>query len=110
MKKVLNAISTAVLALFFLSSFGWLIKSITMGEKILGETASRALITFVSFFDLFEESAAEVQKLPETFVPTPSAFKAVNELEDDLFALITYSNKDKNRTVELRNLKNDTVL
>lgn len=110
MKKVLSSLSTLVVILFFLSTFGWLVKSITQGEKILGETASDALITFVSFFDLFEESVEEVKKLPETFVPTPQDFQPVNQLEEDLFALISYSNAEKNRTVELRNLKDNNVL
>lgn len=97
MKKVLSSLSTLVVILFFLSTFGWLVKSITQGEKILGETASDALITFVSFFDLFEESVEEVKKLPETFVPTPQDFQPVNQLEEDLFALISYSNAEKNQ-------------
>tara|TARA_R110001592_G_scaffold23456_3_gene91978 strand:- start:6228 stop:7514 length:1287 start_codon:yes stop_codon:yes gene_type:complete len=110
MKKVLTPLANAVLVLFFLSTFGWLIKSITQGEKLLGDTTSDALLSFVSFFDLFEETVEEVQKLPETFVPTPTDFEPVNKLDEDLFALVSYSNKRKQRRVELRNLKNDSIL
>jgi hypothetical protein len=64
----------------------------------------------VSFLDLFEQSVEEVKKLPETFVPTPADFQRVNKLEEDLIALVTYSNEEKGRTVEMRNLRNDEVL
>jgi hypothetical protein len=110
MKKVLSALASVVLILFFLSSFGWLVKSTSHGDKILGESASKGLMTFVSFFDLFEKSVVEVKKLPETFIPTPADFNSINKLEDDLFALISYSNESEDRTVELRNLKNDATL
>lgn len=105
MKKVLTTLAYTVLILFFLSSFGWLVKSISQGNKVLGQNGSSALITFVSFFDLFEKSVKEVKKLPETFIPTPKDFSPINQLNQDIFALVSYSNKKKGRSVEVINLR-----
>ena len=107
MKKILPSLAVIVIILFTLSVFGWMVKHVTKGDRNFGSFINKGLDTFVSFLDLFEQSVEEVQKLPETFVPTPEDFQPVNKLEEDLIVLVSYSNEDKDRTVELRNLRND---
>ncbi len=110
MIKFLSRFSVLVLVLFALSVFGWLVKHQAQGDPLIGDKAGKGLMAYVSFLDLFEKSIEEVQKLPETFVPTPADFEPVNKLQNDLIALISYSNEQKGRTVEIRNLKNDENL
>ncbi|MCR9152731.1 MAG: arylsulfotransferase family protein [Bacteroidetes bacterium] len=110
MQKFLSRLSVFILVLFGLSVFGWLVKHQAQGDPLLGDKVGKGLNAFVGFLDLFEKSVEEVQKLPETFVPTPADFEAVNKLEQDLFSLISYSNENKGRSVEIRNLKNDESL
>lgn len=110
MKKVITFFAYLVIILFSLSAFGWMVKHVTKGDKDFGSGLSMGLDSFVSFLDLFEQSVEEVQKLPETFVPTPADFEPINNLKEDLIVLTSYSNPSKNRTVEIRNLLNDEVL
>ena len=110
MKRILTSLAVVVVILFCLSSFGWVVKHVTRGDKDFGRFINKTTDTFVSFLDLFEQSVEEVQKLPETFVPTPPDFEPVNDLRYDLFVLVSYSNENNGRTVEVRNLRNDEVL
>ena len=110
MEKFFLRLAIIILSLFGLSVFGWLVKHNSTGDKILGDKVGKGLDAYVSFLDLFEKSVEEVKKLPETFVPTPAGFEAVNKLENDLYALISYSNSEEGRSVEIRNLKNDESL
>lgn len=110
MEKFFLRLAIIILSLFGLSVFGWLVKHNSTGDKILGDKMGKGLDAYVSFLDLFEKSVEEVKKLPETFVPTPVGFEAVNKLENDLYALISYSNTEEGRSVEIRNLKNDESL
>lgn len=110
MEKFFLRLSIFVLSLFGLSAFGWLVKHHSQGDPILGENLGNGLLAYVGFLDLFEQTVEEVQKLPETFVPTPADFEPINELDQELLALICYSNKDKGRSAEIRNLQNDESL
>lgn len=110
MEKFFLRLSIIVLSLFGLSTFGWLVKHHSQGDPILGAKLGKGLIAYVGFLDLFEQSVEEVQKLPETFVPTPADFEPLNELDHDLLALISYSNEQKGRSVEIRNLQNEETL
>lgn len=110
MKKVIPFFAYTVILLFGLSAFGWMVKHNTRGDKDFGPKIKKGLDAYVSFLDLFEQSVEEVKKLPETFVPTPADFKPINNLEEDLIVLTSYSNEQKNRTVEIRNLRNEEVL
>ncbi len=110
MKKIITSFAYLVLILFGLSAFGWMVKHTTKGDKDFNPTLKKGIDAYVSFLDLFEQSVEEVKKLPETFVPTPSDFEPVNNLEEDLIVLTSYSNEKKNRSVEIRNLRNNTVL
>ena len=109
MKKVITSLAVIVIVLFTLSSFGWMVKHVIKGDKDFGKAINNGLDAFVSFLDLFERSVKEVKQLPKTFVPTPKDFQPVNKLKQDLWVLVSYSNEDKGRTVELRNLKNNRV-
>lgn len=110
MKKILPVFAVLVIILFSLSAFGWMVKHVTKGDVDFGQNLNKGLDSFVSFLDMFQQSVEEVKKLPETFVPTPADFEPINTLEDDLIALVTYSNNEKGRRVEVRNLRNDEVL
>ena len=110
MQKFLTRFSALVLILFGLSVYGWLVKHQSQGDPLLGDKVGKGLNTFVSFLDLFEKSVEEVKKLPETFVPTPVDFQTINNLETDLLALVSYSNAEKGRSVEIRNLKSDETM
>jgi len=110
MEKFLKRFSVLVISLFCLSVFGWVVKHQSQGDALLGDKVGKGLMSFVSFLDLFEQTVEEVQKLPETFVPTPADFEAINKLDQDVFALISYSNEDKGRSVEIRNLRTEASL
>jgi len=109
MKKFLTTFSVIVIILFAFSTFGWVVKHVVQGDKDFGRPVHKSVEAFVGFLDLFQESVKEVKKLPGTFVQTPDDFSAVNKLDTNIFALISYSNPEKGRTVEIRNLKNDSV-
>ncbi len=111
MIKVLKAFSIVVICLFTLSIFGWMSIHISKGDKEFGFL--REPIKFMySFPDMFSSSVDEAQTraLPKTFIKTPENFKSVNKLQDDLLALISYSDTNDTRTVALKNLRDDSVL
>lgn len=108
MKKLINLVAYTVITLFILSTFGWVVKHSVKGSKDFGK-AGKVVVEFVSFFDLFEQSVEEIKELPKTFVKTHENFSPINELEEDLWILTSYSDPEKKRTIELRNLKTDEV-
>jgi hypothetical protein len=108
MKKVLSIFSKWVLALFFLSLFGWLVQQITKGDKRFSSVSS-PVKTFVGFPDLFKQSVKEVKTLPGTFVKTPTNFEVINKLQNDLVVLSTYSNPEGGRNAELINLRDNSI-
>ncbi len=63
-----------------------------------------------SFPDMFKQSVDEVKSLPKTFIKTHESFVAVNELDSDLVVLTAYSDEKDKRSIELLNLRNDSVL
>lgn len=109
MSKWIFRLATTVIVLFFLSAYGWVVKHVVDGDNNFGATVNETVLDFVSFFDLFEESVEQVKSLPKTFQQTPENFDAINVLEEDVWGLFAYSDPDKLRTVELRNLRNDSV-
>ena len=110
MQKIIKYFATTVIVLFILSIFGWTVKHMTKGDKEYAAAISEPIKLLIDFPDLFKASVKEVKTLPETFVKTPEGFNSINNLEIDVNALITYSNSDTKRTIELRNLKNDESL
>lgn len=108
MKKIIASISYIIIAVFILAVFGWVVKHNTLGDKDFG-MLKKPLDKLVSFPDLLKQSVKEVKKLPETFIKTPPDFESVNKLEKDLWVLSTYSNSQKERTVELVNLRDEAV-
>lgn len=98
-----------VIVLFLLSLYGWTVKEAAQGKLGWGQNIKKGLLAFVGFLDLFEKSVEEVKQLPKTFVATPQDFKPVNRLQRDVWSLISYSDTDKKRTIEIRNLRNDSV-
>lgn len=109
MRKVVLSFAYLVVALFLLSTFGWVVKHVVQGTKDFGEPINSGIKTFVGFLDLSQETVKEVKSLPETFIATPNDFESINKLTEDLWALVAFSDKDKLRTVELRNFRNDSV-
>lgn len=109
MRKVALVFSYCVVVLFTLSAFGWMVKHIVLGTKDFGPTVNSTVKEFVGFLDLSKATVKEVKSLPETFVPTSADFQPINKLAADLWTLVTFSDEDNKRTVELLNLRNDSV-
>lgn len=108
MKKFLSIFSTTVIALFFLSIFGWMVSHIQKGDKNFGFL--QAPIEFMyTFPDIFSKSVEEVKKLPPTFIPTPEDFSPINKLDEDVMVLTTYSDTSNSRSITLSNLRDDSV-
>ena len=84
-----------------------MVKHVTIGDKDFGAFTNQSMSHLVSFPELFKKSVEEVKTLPPTFLKTPDDFEPINKLEEDVLALITYSDDNDDRTVELRNLKTD---
>mgnify|MGYP001572723380 CR=1 FL=1 len=110
MQKAIKYFATTVIVLFFLSIFGWTVKHMTVGDKQYSSFITEPVKALIDFPDMFKETVKEVKKLPDTFVKTPEGFNTINNLEIDVKALITYSTSNNERTIELRNLKNNESL
>lgn len=106
MKRALSIFSTTVIALTILSVFGWMVKHRTLKDKDFG-FLNKPVEEVSSFFDLFKKTVKEVQTLPGTFVRTQSDYKEINQLENDVYALVTYTNDKNNRSIEVLNLKTE---
>ena len=109
MQRAILLFAKTVIVLFLLSAFGWMVKHAVQGNLGWGPKINRGLVTFVSFFDLFEQTVEEVRELPKTFVPTPADFTPINQLENDVWGLVTYSTRDFERKVDLLNFRNDST-
>ncbi len=86
-----------------------MVSHITKGDKRFG-FITEPVKQVISFPDMFTQSVKEVKKLPGTFVPTPKNFKAVNNIQDDIYVLSSYSDTSDSRSVVVMNLKNDDIL
>lgn len=109
MIKVLKIFSYTVIFLFVLAIFGWMSIHIAAGDKKFGFLDGPVKFMY-SFPDMFKKSLEEVKGLSKTFIPTPTDFVAVNELEEDLIILTSYSDEKDSRTIVLKNLRNDSIL
>ncbi|NND76726.1 MAG: hypothetical protein HKN39_00905 [Flavobacteriales bacterium] len=109
MKKAISYFSKLVIVLTILSVFGWAVKHITLGDKKFG-FLENPIKQLSDFPDLFKQSAKEVAEPPKTFVKTPEDFNSINRLSKDVLALVSYSNENNGRTVDLLNFRNDSVL
>ncbi len=110
MQKAIKYFATTVIVLFFLSIFGWAVKHMTIGDKQYSSFITEPVKALIDFPDMFKETVKEVKKLPDTFVKTPEGFNTINNLEIDVKTLIPYSTSNNERTIELRNLKNNESL
>lgn len=104
MNRLLLFLAQTVVLLAVLSTFGWAVKHRAAHTKDFG-WANDVLDGLAGFPDLFTASVDEVQRLPQTFVPTPEGFEPVNRLREDVWALSAYSNEDAGRTIALWNLR-----
>lgn len=93
-----------VVFLAVLSAFGWMSKHRAKKDRDFGVFNSW-VEALSGFPDSFEASVEEVQALPQTFVPTPSDFVALNRLEADVLTLTAYSNAADGRDIAVRNLR-----
>lgn len=109
-KKIFLLFSNTVLVLTFLSAFAWLVKEANSKSEILGKGIDQVLIKWSSFPDKFSKAVDQVQHLPETFIPTPVSFTPINKLEEDILVLFTYSSSNRDRNIELKNLRTDSLL
>jgi hypothetical protein len=102
--RILPLFAQAVVFVALLSAFGWAAKHRAKGDRDFGWF--NPVVDHLSGFpDLFQQSVQEVQSLPQTFIPTPSDFRAENRLTQDVWALSAYSNEEGGRTLDLWNLK-----
>ena len=101
--------SKLIIAVTFLSVFGWSVKHITLGDKDFGFLTT-PIEELSGFPDLFKQSVKEVKTLPGTFIKTPEDFTPINLLKKDIKVVSAYSNEQGNRTVDLLNLRNNEVL
>ena len=106
--KLLNGITSVIIILALLSFYGWSVRKHGIPGKAQG-LWGKFLVTLTSFPDLVTQAAEEVEKLPGTFVPTHPAFSSVNRLDYDINVLVSYSNEEGNRAIEVRNLKTQAV-
>ena len=106
--KLLNGITSVIIVLALLSFYGWSVRHHGIPGKAHG-LWGKFLVTITSFPDLVTQAAEEVEKLPGTFVPTHPAFASVNRLDYDINVLVSYSNEEGNRAIEVRNLKTQAV-
>ena len=93
-----------VVFLAVLSAFGWMSKHRAKKDRDFG-VFNGWVEALSGFPDSFEASVEEVQALPQTFVPTPSDFVALNRLEADVLTLTAYSNAADGRDIAVRNLR-----
>ena len=108
MKRFLSIFSTIVIILFALSIFGWMVSHIEKGDRDFGflNEPVKFIYTFPS---VFSQSVEEVKKLPATFVVTPEDFSPINNLQEDVMVLSTYSDTNDSRSIVLRNLRDDSI-
>jgi len=109
LKKTLTIFSVLVISLFFLSFYGWVVKEISVNKQKYGFITEPIKFMY-TFPDMFKQSVEEVKKLPGTFVKTPKNFKPINKLDQDVYALFSYSESDKVRAIIVKNLRNDSVV
>ena len=109
MKKVLAFSAKTIVVVFSLSLLIWLTKHSYSKEKEFG-FVGELIRNLGDFPDMFSMAVEEVQKLPETFVLTPSNFKDINELNQDVKLLSAFTSKPKERTVQLFNLRDNQLL
>ena len=83
MKKIVAVFSTIVMLLFVLALFGWMVSQIGNKGKNFGFLTEPIKFMY-SFPDLFKQSVEEVNSLPKTFIPTPTDFSPINDLDKDL--------------------------
>ena len=110
MQKIITKTTYTVVVLAAITVFSWAVAQHVKGERMFGKYVHKVLEVMTTSLDIFEQAVEEVQSLPKTFVPTPEGFTAVNELEDDLWVLLNYTNEENSRTAEVRNLKDGAVL
>ncbi len=109
MNKILKTFSIIVISIFSLSLFAWIVHHVSLGDKNFG-VVNKVVESVYSFPDLFKQSVNEVKRPPKTFVATPDDFEPINKLKSDLKVLTAYSDTGRFRSIELLNLKNDSVL
>ncbi len=107
--KLLNSITSAIVVLALLSFYGWSVRKHGIPGKAQG-VWGKFLVTLTSFPDLVTQAAKEAEKLPGTFVATHPLFESVNRLDYDINVLVSYSNKDGNRAIEVRNLRSQSTV
>lgn len=108
MKSVLKVFSVLMIILAVLSVYGWMVNQIGTKNKDFG-FLTKPIKFMYSYPDLFEQSVEEVNALPQTFIPTPADFQGINELDEDLMVLSTYSDTSESRSIVLRNLRTDSI-
>ena len=108
-KRSAKVFTQFIALLAVLAVFGWMSKHRAKGERDFG-WANGFVDGLSGFPDAFKQSVKEVQKLPQTYVSTPSDFVPLNLLEEDVLTLTAYSNEEEGRQIAVRNLRNGEEL
>lgn len=110
LNRIIQAFAFTVIGLFLLAMFGWLSVHLSKGDKDFGFLNEPVKFMY-SFPDMFEESVEEAKTfaLPKTFVKTRTTFQPINKLEEDVFALTSYSDTNNSRTIAVINLKDHSI-
>ena len=107
-KRLPLILAQIVVALAVFSAFGWAVKHRTKGDLDLG-WANAWIDQLAGFPDLFKKSVKQAQSLPQTFIPTDRDYQLVNNLVDDVLAVVAYSNEQDGRYIDVLNLTTDDI-
>jgi len=109
MERVIKIFAKAIITLFCLSLFASVIQHVSQGGTRYG-FLTEPIRVFSSVPGYFKEAVSAINDVPKTFLKTPDNFKPINELKEDVLALISYTNDLNGRSVKLLNFRNDKTL
>jgi hypothetical protein len=110
LRKLPLYIATLVVLLTFLSLYGWGIREVTKGKQWVPHNLSRSITFFTTLPDRLMIAKEAVERLPLVFVPSPEDFEPINELQESVKLLVSYSNANWKRTIAILDLKSGEEL
>lgn len=108
MERIIKIFAKSIIALFCLSLFASVIQHVSQGGTRYG-FLTEPIRVFSSLPGYFKEAVSSVKEAPRTFIKTPNDFKAINNLDEDVNVLMSFTNENSGRSVKLFNLKNNEV-
>ena len=111
-KNIIKYLSYTVTLLAILCVYSWMVYHVSTGGDKL-EFLRKPLIKFASFPQRVHDvlSSPEVTNIPESYLPIDPNYKALNNLDYDLYGLNSFWNNTANQwEMKLINLRNDTII